>query len=346
MSIDSRETFVRVTVQEYAARYFSQPVDQVTVVPLTGDASTRQYFRVTLPTRETYVVAHYPESIDPVDHPFCQVTRLFQAAELPVPRIIDAQGESGLMLQDDLGDVRLQDWFPTANEKQQRQAYHEAIDLILQIQKATPLAAEMNCVAAHIAFDEEKLGWELRFFYNNFFDKYLNRSPDELLKSAIFDEFTALAQELALVPRVLCHRDFHSRNLMWHQGRQYIIDYQDARLGPVSYDLASLLGDPYVELGEDFVHEMYDYFVQRKSRLSSNPLEPNWLADFENEYPAMVVQRLLKATGTYTYHRAVLGNDVYLTYIPRALRGALSAMRRCDRFPAIQSAIERFWQAN
>jgi hypothetical protein len=333
------------TVQEYTARYFSQPLDQVVAEPLTGDASTRQYFRVTLPTGETYVVAHYPESIDPVNHPFCQVTRLLQEAGLPVPRIIDVEGENGLMLQDDLGDVRLQDWFATADEEQRRQAYGEAIELILQIQKATPLAAEMNCVAAHIAFDEEKLGWELRFFYNNFFERYLNCSLDPPLKSAIFDECTAIAQELASVPRVLCHRDFHSRNLMMHQGRQYIIDHQDARMGPVSYDLASLLGDPYVELSDDFVDEMYEYFVQQKSRLSPNPLGSNWPTDFKNEYLLMIMQRLLKATGTYTYQMAVHGNDVYLPYIPRALRGALKAMTHVNRFPAIQSAIERFWKA-
>jgi hypothetical protein len=345
MAGEKQQPVVQSLVQEYAAGYFSLPMEQVVVRPLTGDASTRQYFRLTLLAGQTYVVAHYPESIDPLNHPFCQTTRLLQAAGVPVPQIIDVDGINRLMLQDDLGDLRLQDWLPTANEEEHRQAYQEAIDLVLQIQAATPLAAEMNCVAAHLAFDEEKLGWELRFFYTNFFEKYLNCQPDSTLKAALFDEFTAIAQELASAHRVLCHRDFHSRNLMMHQGRQYVIDHQDARMGPVSYDLASLLGDPYVDLSDQFVQEMYDYFIEHRSRHNPNTPNPSWSAEFEKEYRLMAVQRLLKATGTYSYQMAVMSNDVYLPYIPRALRGAMSAMQRLGRFTAIRSAIERFWNA-
>jgi hypothetical protein len=329
-------------IHEYAARFLSTSVDKIHVSPLTGDASTRQYFRVIIPTGPSYVVARYPERIDPVGHPFCQVTRLLQAASLPVPEIFDVDGEGGFMLQEDLGDRRLQDWLMTADPAQRKSAYQEAIDLILQIQDATSLAVEMDCVAAHLGFDVEKLGWELGFFYTNFFERYLECSPEERLKTAIFGEFSELARQLAAAPRVLCHRDFHSRNLMVHKGRQYVIDHQDARMGPVSYDLASLLGDPYVELEDEFLAEMLDSFVSLKTKRSSLS-GPEWHKGFEAEYPLMLIQRLLKATGTYSYQMAVMNNAVYLPYIPRALHGAVSMASRHNLFPAIREAIDRYW---
>jgi hypothetical protein len=342
MRLSQRNSSPESAIRAYTANHFDQPLDRMQITKLAGDASTRQYYRVSLADGRSYVVARYPEPIDATTHSTSQITRLFLQAGLPVPRILDISEPEGLMLLDDLGDVRMQDWLPTTHVPAKRDGYRQAIDLILSIQEATSLAIESGSVAAHLAFDEAKLGWELAFFYENFFEKYWGLPLSPSLKSEIFDEFTAISRELASLPRVLCHRDYHSRNLMLHQGRWFIIDHQDARMGPVSYDLASLLGDPYVELDDDFCSEMYAYFVERRVKSEPKIPDPTWPTNFELEYPLMLIQRLLKATGTYAYQMAVVGNDVYLPYIPRAIQRALAALRHLNHFPTICETLEQY----
>jgi N-acetylmuramate 1-kinase len=279
---------------------------------------------------------------DAANHPMCQVTRLFQQAELPVPQILHVSEPDGLMLLEDLGDVRLQDWFTSANGERRRDVYREAIDLILRIQAATTLAAHLNTDAARLAFDEEKLGWELSFFYENFFERLHHHQITLDIRTKLFDEFEVIAKVLASLPRVLCHRDYHSRNLMMHQGKLVIIDHQDARMGPASYDLASLLGDPYVDLAEGFCQELLEYFIHQRANFEGIPVESNVESNFEEHFQLMLAQRLLKTAGTYAFQTAVVGNIVYLDFIPKALTDAMKAVRALGRFPAIQRTLEQF----
>jgi hypothetical protein len=327
-------------VRDYVARYSCCRAEEIGVEKLTGDASTRQYFRTTLPDGRSFIVARYPEPFDPISHSYCDVTKLFLVAGLPVPRLLDVNGDRAMMLQEDLGDVRLQDWLPSATDEDCRLAYREAVDLIVRIQRATQLAYDRESAASRLAFDVEKLSWELRYFSSNFFEKYLQSPLATDLAERVQGEFVQMASELAAAPRVLTHRDFHSRNLMLFNGRQYIIDHQDARMGPPSYDVASLLGDPYVELDDELVEEMIAYFLESKSRDSGDPLDAQARSEFMKEYDLMAAQRLLKATGTYAYQTAVVGNQVYVPYIPRSLSRAIRAMERLNRFPAIRQALD------
>jgi hypothetical protein len=325
-----------LAVRDYVARYSCCRAEEIAVERLTGDASTRQYFRTALPDGRSFIIARYPEPFDPASHSYCDVTKLFLVAGLPVPRLFDVNGELGMMLQEDLGDVRLQDWLPTATTEEHRLAYREAVDLIVRIQAATELAYDRGSIASRLAFDVEKLGWELRYFYTNFFEKYLQSPLAADVAEQVQDEFLQIASELAAVPRVLTHRDFHSRNLMLTGSREHIIDHQDARMGPPSYDLASLLGDPYVELDDELVEEMITHFLESHGGNATSEAR----AEFRAEFELMSVQRLLKATGTYAYQTAVVGNQVYVPYIPRSLSRAIRAMERLNRFPAIRRALD------
>jgi len=333
------EQCLQQAVRAYVAHLFGLDPSAVRTETLVGDASMRQYVRVHLPDGSRYVVARYPEPFDPTTHPYCDVTALFLKAGLPVPMLFDADGERGMMLLEDLGDVRLQDWLPNARREEREAAYREAVRLILRIQDATRLAEECGSVAARVAFDVEKLDGELRFFFANFFQRYLGLALDRERAERLHAEFREIAAELAAVPRVLTHRDFHARNLMRHRDRLYIIDHQDARLGPPSYDLASLLGDPYVELEDALVEEMIEFFLQEKARADVGWRSAERRAAFRRELDLMAVQRLLKATGTYAYQTAVVGNPVYEPYIPRALERAARALARLGRFPALQETF-------
>ena len=116
---------------------------------------------------------------------------------------------------------------------------------------------------------------------------------------------------------MLCHRDYHSRNLMLHDETLYVIDFQDARMGPDTYDLASLLRDSYVDLPDAAVDDLIDYFLAL-SRDPAHRLTDDG-ATFRRRFDLMALQRNLKALGTFGYQTTTRGNPVYMQYMPRTL---------------------------
>jgi aminoglycoside/choline kinase family phosphotransferase len=132
-------------------------------------------------------------------------------------------------------------------------------------------------------------------------------------RDALSAEFALLVNTLANEPRVLCHRDYHSRNLMLHESQLYIIDFQDARMGPDTYDLVSLLRDSYVDLPDHTVDELLAYFLALKGFTGSE-------REFRNRFDTMALQRNLKALGTFGYQTTARRNPVYIQYIPRTLK--------------------------
>ena len=114
---------------------------------------------------------------------------------------------------------------------------------------------------------------------------------------------------------MLCHRDYHSRNLMLHDGRLYLIDFQDARLGPDTYDLVSLLRDSYVDLDRPRGRRADRVFSGAQEGVTA-PTS----AEFRRRFDLMALQRNLKALGTFGYQTTTRGNTVYIQYIPRTLR--------------------------
>jgi aminoglycoside/choline kinase family phosphotransferase len=122
-----------------------------------------------------------------------------------------------------------------------------------------------------------------------------------------------------------------------HDGRLFIIDYQDARMGPVSYDVASLLSDPYSPLSREDAAELVEDFIEMKSASRLPLRDPD---DFRVELQLMTVQRMLKAIGTYA-SQAVAGNSIYLPYIRPAAERALEAMRSLGRFDATRDLLEQ-----
>ena len=347
-------------VASLAAGYLNSPPEEVAIERVTGDASTRQYFRARAKAASV-IIAIYGSPFDQsepasarlarleADNPSArltfandpcahiEVTRLFLGAGLPVPRVVSVSGGDRAMLIEDVGDTRLQDWLRECSGGEAAvNAYRHAVELIVQIQEATEPAIRADSICAHLAFDDAKLRWELGFFFANYFNKYLHVKLDPATANAVQQDFKELCLELGARPRVLTHRDYHARNLMMHSGEMFIIDHQDARMGPASYDLASLLGDPYTALDSDIAGSMVEHFLELKSR-SATPLDD---ADvFRAEFELMVVQRMLKAIGTYA-SQAAAGNMVYIAYINPALDRALAAMKKLRRFDATRSLLE------
>ena len=345
---------------QLAARHLDVPADKLAINRLTGDASTRAYYRAEAEGRSLIVslyAAPFDEAECAIDRlarleainpsarltfasdacAHIEATKLFLDAELPVPQVLATAGGDGLMLFEDVGDLRLQDWLAGRAPAEVRDAYLHAIRLIVKMQEATELALRADSICARMSFDEAKLRWELGFFFANYVNRYLHIKLDPAVANGVQEDFRALCAELASRPRVLTHRDYHARNLMMCDGRMFIIDHQDARMGPASYDLASLIYDPYTTLDSQIAAEMVERFIEMK-RGSSVPFED--VGGFRQELELMIVQRMLKAIGTYA-SQAAANNPAYIPYIEPARERAIAAMKKLGRFDATRALLEQ-----
>ena len=312
-------------IQEYLADR-NRPAAQVT--PLSGDASTRRYFRI-VDEGATFVLALYPEPFDPENLTFLGMRELLDGYGLAVPAIVDVDGPRGVVLQEDLGDRTLQEALKEVSATRHQELYREAIDDVASLQRKA-LEGSQGADCFRIAFDIEKLTWELHYFLMHFVEGHRQCELTVEDRASLSEAFHVLCQEIASWPRVLCHRDFHSRNLMLHRDRLFWIDFQDARMGPATYDLASLLRDAYVDVPEEMSEELAERFRQR-----AVPGEAR--EQFRRRFELMAVQRTLKALGTFGYMATVRGNPVYLPYMPRTLSHARHIL---SRYPE----LERLWR--
>ncbi|MGE3177734.1 MAG: aminoglycoside phosphotransferase family protein, partial [Vicinamibacterales bacterium] len=209
--------------------------------------------------------------------------------------------------------------------------YREAVSLIAQMQKRGAELTSPRYLPYAIAFDVEKLTWELNFFVKHFLEGYRGASLSAAERAALAEEWATLAGELAAEPRVLCHRDYHSRNLMYCDGSLHIIDFQDARMGPDTYDLVSLLRDSYVDLTDTQVEDLVAYFLAL-----SGPADPG---AFRRRFDVMSLQRNLKALGTFGFQTISRQNPVYIQYMPRTLAYVRGNLRRHPRFARLHELL-------
>jgi N-acetylmuramate 1-kinase len=302
------------------------------VVPLTGDASDRRYYRVLVPDAPSIVLSLYSTGFEFEKLSFVNVARLLSRMPVPIPTVLGHAEEIGVLALEDLGDVTLQAHLGAVTPAEHAARYRQAVALIATLQKRGEDLASSDFLPYTIAFDVEKLSWELDFFTKHFIEAYRGI----VIAAAAYEDlrraYRELIEELAAEPRVLCHRDYHSRNLMLHQDKLYIIDFQDARMGPDTYDLVSLLRDAYVDLPEQTVDELIAYFLALKGQTGTE-------AEFRNRFDAMALQRNLKALGTFGYQTTARRNPVYIQYIPRTLRYVRDNLAHLRRFSRLRELL-------
>jgi N-acetylmuramate 1-kinase len=311
------------------------------VVPLTGDASDRRYFRIIPADGPSLVLALHVDRIDFATLPFANVARLLQRVPLPVPRILGHSDDLGILALEDLGDVTLQAHLGAAPPSEHAALYRQAVALIELLQRRGAELTSDEYLPYRIAFDVEKLTWELDFFVKYFIEGYGGASLDDGERSALGEEWSAIVNELAGERRVLCHRDYHSRNLMLHDARLHIIDFQDARMGPDTYDLVSLLRDSYVDIADRELDDLIAYFLALKGHAarSASANDADALSEFRRRFDLMALQRNLKALGTFGYQTITRRNPVYIQYMPRTLRYARRTLDRYTRFARLRDLL-------
>ncbi len=301
------------------------------VVALTGDASTRRYFRVIPSDGPSLVLALHEGPIDFETLPFVGVARLLSRMPLPVPEISGHADALGILALEDLGDVTLQSHVGAGTPTEHEALYRQAIAFIGVLQDRGAEMLTPSDSPSQLAFDVDKLTWEMDFFVKHFVEGYRGAALTPGERSALGREWAEIVDELANEPRVLCHRDYHSRNLMVHGGQLYVIDFQDARMGPDTYDLASLLRDSYVDITELELDSFIAYFLAVKGILNA--------VEFRRRFDVMALQRNLKALGTFGYQAAARRNPIYIQYMPRTLKYVRDNLEKYPRFARLRELL-------
>ncbi|MBM43201.1 MAG: hypothetical protein CL483_14920 [Acidobacteria bacterium] len=304
---DATEDSLRPRIERYLRETGVNPAE-VDLSRLAGDASSRVYFRASRGGHLSRLIVLHPTPFTPEALPQIVVGRLLARLDIPIPNVLDAAGKLGVLVVEDVGDATLHTWLAEGHDPEP--LYSQAVNLIARLQSAQATTASQG-PPFNLAFDVPKLTWELNFFRSEFLEAHRQIHLDSAQSGVLTEEFECLASQLAAEPRVLCHRDYHSRNLMVRDGNLVVIDFQDARLGPATYDLVSLLRDCYVELPDTLSERLLHRYLT---------LAPNQAgADFRLRFDRMSIQRHLKALGTFGHQVAVRGRRSFNEAIPRTL---------------------------
>lgn len=325
------------------------------VTHLAGDGSSRQYFRITkaFEKHESLVVMKLAgedkDQLQAGSYPFVATQKVMMNHGFAVPAIVHTAPELGLIILEDFGDLTLwrhvQEPSQQGTAKEQKQRKTEIYRGCFSL-----LAAFLNLEGTKAdrwqqwQFDQQKLSFEFDFFLHHYVDKAHNRLPLDL--SEIHKERDRLCQQLAEDSHYFCHRDFHSKNIMVRASSSAagldlgIIDFQDARLGPASYDAVSLFFDPYVEFSHSERHQLYDSFCAYvESQNQSNQGAAQIVNGLRSLKSPMILQRLTKALGSFGYLTLDQDRGDYLQH----QSPALAILREIDElhreFPATMALL-------
>ncbi len=308
------------------------PSDGFSIYPLAGDGSKRSFFRMLVPeSGQSFVIMeNFPADpmLEKENIAYHMIGKHLFEKGFPLPEIYEYDSRNGIFIMQDMGNKNLQDYAETAANPVA--IYQELIDLLLRLQIEGAIGFNTDYCCQTRVYDSsvmrEKEAW---YFRDSFLVNYLGLkdSVDHLEES-----FEHLIRSASIAENIFfMHRDFQSRNIMVTLKGFGIIDWQGARLGPLAYDLASLLIDPYVDLTDDIRKELYDYYLRSLRRID------NGLAcNFEKTYPYIAILRNLQILGAYSYLTLNQGKDNFEKYIPAAVR-SLYRMLDVISDPALSS---------
>ncbi len=294
--------------------------------PASADASFRRYFRVTLEGGESHIVMDAPPGREDC-RPFVTVARALAGFGLQVPEIVALDLEQGFLLLGDLGDTP---YLQVLDEASADPLYRDAIDALVTMQARGTLEG-----APLPPYDYALLMEEMALFRYWLLERHLGIEPPPWLDAT----FEWLAGEVLAERRVWVHRDYHSRNLMvTERNNPGILDFQDAVIGPQSYDLVSLLKDCYIAWPRRHVVAWVEYYFERASE--AGLCEGLEFGTLLRRFDRMGVQRHLKAAGIFARLNHRDGKPGYLGDIPRTLGYIVEVAHGEPRLAALGELVE------
>src|SRR5438445_4471634 len=328
-------------------------VELATLAPLAGDASNRRYFRLNLaggpPHSLILMQLASPEAFKQSEEavsgaaptvtelPFVNILSHLAKADVPVPALYYYDQPAGLLYLEDVGDVSLAQACQGATRPDTPELYHHAVDLLVRLHLKATFPADPACLAFGRAFDVPLLMWEFDHFIEYGIEKRAGKALSEKDRHAIRSEMRKIAEAMAAQPRVFTHRDYHSRNIMVQGGRLRVLDFQDALMGPATYDLASLLRDSYLSLDQDLSDELIVRYLEGMAKAGA-PLNP---MQFMRLFDLTSIQRNLKAAGRFVYILLEKNNDRFMPYVPRTLANDKRNIEKYQGLHTLREALAR-----
>jgi aminoglycoside/choline kinase family phosphotransferase len=295
--------------------------------PASEDASFRYYYRLSLDHKSYIVMDAPPEQED--CQPFVKVNRILNECRVNVPIIHNMDLAQGFLLLSDFGNDH---YLNKLDQTNANQLYSEAIKTIVSMQ----LDADTNQLDA---YDSSLLQREMYLFTDWLLAKHLKIELNDGQTKAIETLFNLLEQNALEQPQAFVHRDFHSRNLMLTKANNPgVIDFQDAVLGPVSYDLMSLLKDCYIKWSQDEINHWVDFYLNE--RLVRDAGLNIGRDQFQRWFDLMGVQRHLKASGIFARLSHRDGKHGFLKDVPRTLSYILDLKQTYQELAPLCQLIE------
>jgi aminoglycoside/choline kinase family phosphotransferase len=279
--------------------------------------------------------------------PFIAIQKHLHGQGVDVPRILDFDPANGFIMLEDLGDVTLLRSLQDISTSAEEYAYFtKAIDALVTMHVKTgpgkgDASAEKSIEGFKLRFDHEKLMWEVNFTIEHFYQKHLQRKFSEADAATIQNGFSRICRELESEKTVFTHRDYHSRNLMvTHDQRFVMIDFQDARMGPLQYDLASLLRDSYYQLSENQIESLLRYY---RDQMAKHGAPVTDVARFERLFDLMAVQRNFKAIGSFASFLNRRGNPAYLKFIGNTFENIRRNLSKYPEFKRLREVLYHYY---
>jgi aminoglycoside/choline kinase family phosphotransferase len=291
---------------------------------VSADASYRKYYRLFIKDR-TYIVMDSSMQVESIS-PFIDVSVRLLKADVQIPRVYAQNLNLGYLLIEDLGDIHL---INVLNEMSCKLLYTRAIYEIIKMQKADTTGLD--------AYDEEFLMFEMNLMPEWYLEKHLGITLNSEEKSDLNGVLNLIKNEVIAQPQgYFVHRDFHSRNIMFAgRGKVWVIDYQDALIGAITYDLASLLNDVYVKFDREKIVELVlEFKILKGIKEVSDEQFIRWF-DF------MAMQRHIKILGIFARLKIRDNKPAYINDIPMTLTYIRENIARYDEFKPLEKILDK-----
>ena len=314
---------------------------------LAGDGSDRRYFRINLldDPNKTFVLMVLGNAdalaLKKNQYDWIEIGKLLTDQTICVPQTLRILKEFPAIIIEDYGntmlETRVNELLKEKNFSSIKDLYHDCFGIVSKMLKITTNEFSSKYIWSTRSFDVEKLTWELNFFLEKYVFNVSNLTIDKNEMAQCKIEIKKISEFLAPYSKYFVHRDLHSRNLMCAQRCLALIDFQDARLGPASYDLISLIFDSYVPFNASFRNELLEIAL---ITLRDNGLK-ELCTEIEATWKPMLLQRQLKAIGSFGYLTIDKKKGDYLKYVCPALKTLENQNIADERWPFLSSVLLR-----
>ncbi len=291
------------------------PAEDLQFHCIPSDGSKRLFWRLSPQSNASFIAIENAPTDDfskRENVAYLMIGRHLFRKDLPVPEIHRFDLTKGWFIMDDFGNANLQE---SASLKEDRVSIYERVIEILfrlQIEGAEGFNTEWCCQTEK--YDQFVMQhYEANYFRDAFLYKYLGLKKEWPELEAPFNHLAETASRAE--NRYFLHRDFQSRNIMVTGGKIGILDWQGGRLGPLAYDLASLLIDPYTGLSSYERDEIFLHYLRFLNKYESRLVEP-----FKKYFPYLAIQRNLQILGAFSFLSKVRGKPYFKAYISPALK--------------------------